>query len=81
MLTLAIYTATRTLSVALIEDQNVLAEISEVAAQAHAERLPLLLDQLLKQTGKQRTDIELVAVGVGPGYQHPRADLQALPAV
>ena len=36
MLTLAIDTATRTLSVALIEDQNVLAEISEVAAQAHA---------------------------------------------
>ena len=67
MLTLAIDTATRTLSVALIEDQNVLAEISEVAAHAHAERLPLLLDQLLKQTGKQRTDIELVAVGVGPG--------------
>ena len=67
MLTLAIDTATRTLSVALVEDQNVLTEISEVAAQAHAERLPLLLDQLLKQTGKQRTDIELVAVGVGPG--------------
>ena len=67
MLTLAIDTATRTLSVALVEDQNVLTEISEVAAQAHAERLPLLLDQLLKQNGKQRTDIELVAVGVGPG--------------
>ncbi len=67
MLNLAIDTATRTLSVALVEDQNVLTEISEVAAQAHAERLPLLLDQLLKQNGKQRTDIELVAVGVGPG--------------
>lgn len=67
MLTLAIDTATRTLSVAIVKDQNLLAEISEVAAQAHAERLPLILDQLLKQTGKQRTDIELVAVGVGPG--------------
>lgn len=67
MLTLAIDTATRTLSAALVDNQIVLAEISEVAAQAHAERLPILLDQLLKQTSKHRTDIELVAVGVGPG--------------
>jgi tRNA threonylcarbamoyl adenosine modification protein YeaZ len=67
MLTLSLDTATRTLSVALVSDQLVLAEASEVAAQSHAERLPILLAQLLSQIGKHSTDINLVAVGVGPG--------------
>jgi tRNA threonylcarbamoyl adenosine modification protein YeaZ len=67
MLTLALDTATRTLSVALVNDQMVLAEASEIAAQSHAERLPILLEQLLNKTGKHRSEITLVAVGVGPG--------------
>jgi tRNA threonylcarbamoyl adenosine modification protein YeaZ len=67
MVTLALDTATLTLSVALVSDQIVLAEVSEVAAQSQAERLPILLEQLLNQAGKHRSEINLVAVGVGPG--------------
>lgn len=67
MLTLAIDTATRTLSVALVLDQEVLAEASEPAAQSHAERLPQLLSELLTKAKINRNQITHVAVGVGPG--------------
>ena len=67
MLTLAIDTATKTLSVALVLDQEVLAEASESAAQSHAERLPELIAELLTKAKVSRNQITQVAVGVGPG--------------
>lgn len=67
MLTLAIDTATRTLSIALVSDQDVLVEASEPAAQSHAERLPELLTELLIRAKIKRTQITQVAVGAGPG--------------
>lgn len=67
MLTLALDTATRTLAVALVQDQQILAEAAEPAAQSHAERLPELLAQLLTKTSMSRNKITQIAVGVGPG--------------
>jgi tRNA threonylcarbamoyladenosine biosynthesis protein TsaB len=67
MLTLALDTATRTLAVALVQDQQVLAQAAEPAAQSHAERLPELLTQLLTESSLSRHQITQVAVGVGPG--------------
>lgn len=67
MLTLAIDTATRTLAVALVQDQQVLGEAAEIAAQSHAERLPQLLSEIMAQAQVTREQITHVAVGVGPG--------------
>lgn len=67
MVTLAIDTATRTLAVALVQENKVLAEAAEPAAQSHTERLPALLAELSQKSGIARENINLVAVGVGPG--------------
>ena len=67
MITLAIDTATQTLSLALVSDEVVLVEFSEPAAQSQAERLPQLVAELLLKTKVERNQISCVALGVGPG--------------
>jgi len=64
---LAIETATAAQSVALFEEDRLLAEIS---CEAKAHRGGLLLpavDRLLKQAGLAAKDLDAVAVSVGPG--------------
>jgi tRNA threonylcarbamoyl adenosine modification protein YeaZ len=67
MLALAIDTATTSLSAALVTESQVLASISESADRSHAERLPVLVNELLTKAGVARSEINLVSVGVGPG--------------
>lgn len=67
MLTLGIDSSTRTLSVALVENQKVRAESSFGAEQQHAELLPELISNLYTEANLSIFDVSAVAVGVGPG--------------
>lgn len=67
MLTLAIDTATRVCTVALCRDAELLAEYTINMGMTHSEGLLPQLEQLLERTGIAKSDIELVAVSMGPG--------------
>ena len=67
MLVLALDTSTPATAVALVNDGDVLAERSEVAANRHGELLSPFLAEVLQIAGIRAADVELVAVGVGPG--------------
>lgn len=67
MRVLAIETATSTQSVALLENDRLLADISyEAKAQRGGLLLPAV-DRLLKKAGLAAQDLDAVAVSVGPG--------------
>ena len=67
MLTLAIDTATKVCTVALCRDKTILAEYTINMGHTHSEGLLPQLDQLLARTGVQKSEIELIAVSMGPG--------------
>lgn len=67
MLTLAIDTATKVCTVALCSDKTILAEYTINMGHTHSEGLLPQLDQLLARTGVQKSEIELIAVSMGPG--------------
>ncbi|MEL6443560.1 MAG: tRNA (adenosine(37)-N6)-threonylcarbamoyltransferase complex dimerization subunit type 1 TsaB [Bacteroidota bacterium] len=67
MLTLGIETATDVCSVALLEDDAVLAEASLRLPRQHAARLVPLVRDVLAHTGRATTDLDLVSVSEGPG--------------
>ncbi|MFO0592973.1 MAG: tRNA (adenosine(37)-N6)-threonylcarbamoyltransferase complex dimerization subunit type 1 TsaB [Polyangiaceae bacterium] len=67
MTTLAISTSTPRGSVALVEDDRVLAEASHDDLRGHAEHLFGLIDDALARAGRTRADLRLVACDVGPG--------------
>jgi tRNA threonylcarbamoyladenosine biosynthesis protein TsaB len=64
---LALDTATRTCSVALVRDGEVLAERSERGAANHAATLPQLVADVLDEAGERLTSGDAVAVTIGPG--------------
>jgi tRNA threonylcarbamoyladenosine biosynthesis protein TsaB len=66
-LILQIETATTVCSVALAEDGNVLAYKEIGQRNIHAEAITLFIDEVLKEAGKNYTDLEAVAVSSGPG--------------
>ena len=67
MLILATDTSTPYLSIALCDDNKVIAEVSTLADRKHSEKLLMYVDQILKETGTELTDIDLLAVAHGPG--------------
>jgi tRNA threonylcarbamoyl adenosine modification protein YeaZ len=67
VLVLALDTSTPATSVALVGDGKLLAERSEVAANRHGELLSPFIAEALDAGGVQPADVDLVAVGVGPG--------------
>lgn len=67
MRVLALDTTTRAGSVALIENDRVVAEQSGDPTRSHAERLPTDLLNLLAANGCAMSDIDLFAVAAGPG--------------
>lgn len=84
MLVLGIETSCDDTSVALLEDGAVLANevasqfkvheayggvVPELAARAHLENLPWVLDNALEKAGKTLSQIDLIAVTAGPGLQ------------
>src|SRR5882724_2514840 len=67
MRVLALDTTTRGGSVALVEDDRVIAERSGDAARSHAERLPSDLLRILAERGVSASDVDIFAVAAGPG--------------
>ncbi|MBI3610919.1 MAG: tRNA (adenosine(37)-N6)-threonylcarbamoyltransferase complex dimerization subunit type 1 TsaB [Nitrospirae bacterium] len=64
---LAIETATGLGGVALIEDENLLAEYRMDMAMAHSERLMVMVDRVLTDGGLTMDDLDALAVSIGPG--------------
>lgn len=64
---LAFDTATPTVSVALHDGDDVVAELVGDQPMRHGEQLAPLVDRVLRETGLVRQDLTAVAVGVGPG--------------
>lgn len=65
---LALDTATALTTVAVTDDQGVvIAEASHRDARRHAEVLPRLVRQVLAASAMASRDLDLIAVGVGPG--------------
>ena len=67
MRVLALDTTTRAGSVALIEDDRVIAERAGDPVRSHAERLPGDLVRLLDEFGYRTSDVDVFAVAAGPG--------------
>jgi tRNA threonylcarbamoyl adenosine modification protein YeaZ len=67
VLVLALDTSTPATSVALVADGQLVAERTEVAANRHGELLSPFIADVLDVGGVRPADVDLVAVGVGPG--------------
>ncbi|MFI5178883.1 MAG: tRNA (adenosine(37)-N6)-threonylcarbamoyltransferase complex dimerization subunit type 1 TsaB [Vicinamibacterales bacterium] len=67
MRVLALDTTTRAGSVAIVEDDRVIAERAGDDGRTHAERLPAEIVDLVAATGLTLADIDLLAVASGPG--------------
>ncbi|MGE5676187.1 MAG: tRNA (adenosine(37)-N6)-threonylcarbamoyltransferase complex dimerization subunit type 1 TsaB [Mycobacterium leprae] len=64
---LALETASSACTVAVTDGENVLAELTLQVARAHSTRLMPLIDQAVTESGVAKTDLDGIAVGVGPG--------------
>ncbi|WP_134764755.1 tRNA (adenosine(37)-N6)-threonylcarbamoyltransferase complex dimerization subunit type 1 TsaB [Nocardioides sp. 1609] len=64
---LAFDTASPTVTVALLDDGEVLAELVSEETMRHGEQLAPLIDEALRRCDALRSDVTAVAVGVGPG--------------
>jgi tRNA threonylcarbamoyladenosine biosynthesis protein TsaB len=67
MRVLGIETATARQSVALVEDEQVLAETSFSSEWSRGGQLLSTLDAVLKKVGMRPHDLDIIAVSVGPG--------------
>jgi len=67
MRVLGLDTATLVASVAVVEDENLVAEFTLHTEKVHSRRLMPLLDALLTESGLVIGDIDGVAVSAGPG--------------
>ena len=66
-LLLFIDTSTRNCSVLLAEDKTVLASKEELDSLSHAKVLPVLIEELMKESGKEMNSLDGVVVAGGPG--------------
>lgn len=64
---LAFDTATPTVTVALHDGTDVVAELSSNHTMKHGEQLAPLIDRVMTDAGIVRQDLTAIAVGVGPG--------------
>lgn len=64
---LAIETSCDILSISLLEDDNLILELTENSPKMHSEVLMTLLDRLLKETNTSLDEISLFACDNGPG--------------
>jgi tRNA threonylcarbamoyladenosine biosynthesis protein TsaB len=66
-LLLAVETATRVMSVALLDGERVVAEITSDDERVHSERLLPAIDRLLELAGVSLVQVGAFAVSIGPG--------------
>ena len=64
---LALDTATRRGSVALLEDRNVVAQLNLASLETHSARLLRSIEYLLGTASWRLSDLSLIAAGLGPG--------------
>ena len=64
---LAFDTSTDSGSVALLDHDRLMGEYLFSGARAHSERLLVMIDRLLADSGCSMADIDLIAVSLGPG--------------
>jgi len=67
MITLAVDTSVTTTSVALLEEDDIRAELFIHTGRNHAEVLLPAIERLLSSVGVEKTQIDMFAVTVGPG--------------
>ena len=67
MLILAVEASAKSASVALAEDEKLIAQYSQCSGLTHSRTLLPMIEDLLKNTEKRLSDIELFAVSHGPG--------------
>ncbi|TFG92965.1 MAG: tRNA (adenosine(37)-N6)-threonylcarbamoyltransferase complex dimerization subunit type 1 TsaB, partial [Syntrophobacterales bacterium] len=67
MITLAVDTSVTTTSVALLEEDDVQAELFLQTGRNHAEVLLPAIERLLASVGIEKSQIDLFAITVGPG--------------
>lgn len=67
MKVLGIDTSTKTTSVGLVEDGKIIAEYSLTGLVAHSESVTDMIDEIFKKFNFEIKDIDLLAVGIGPG--------------
>jgi len=63
---LAVDTSTRAASIAVLDDNRVLAEVRDESGD-HSDRLIGLIDDMLRQSGLALGDLDAMAIGAGPG--------------
>ncbi|MDF2627466.1 MAG: putative glycoprotein endopeptidase [Symbiobacteriaceae bacterium] len=64
---LALETASTVCTVAVVDGSSVIAEVSLQVPRAHSTRLMPLIAQMVEESGIAKTDLDGIAVGVGPG--------------
>ncbi|CAB1059638.1 tRNA threonylcarbamoyladenosine biosynthesis protein TsaB [Olavius sp. associated proteobacterium Delta 1] len=64
---LAVDTATKSCSVAVIDEDSLLAESTSVIDQTHSRQLLNIIDTVLGETGLKITQLDGFAVSIGPG--------------
>lgn len=64
---LALDTATASCTAAVVDGNQILAELSLQIPRAHSTRLMPLIDQAVRESGVSKCDLEAVAAGIGPG--------------
>ena len=67
MLLLAFETSAKAASVALLQEEKLLAESYQNTGLTHSQTLMVMAEDLLKQCGYTAQDVEAVAVAAGPG--------------
>ena len=67
MYILAIDTSTDVCSVAILKDGEVLREISQKVKTGHSGTILQIIDNLFRNSGVNKKDINLIATGLGPG--------------
>ena len=67
MKVLGIDTSTRTTAIGLIEDDEVLAEYNLRGLVSHSESVTDMIEEIFKKFEFSLDDIDLIAVGIGPG--------------
>lgn len=67
MLILGIDTSAVTCTVALLENEALLAQETVLAGKAHSEAILVVIDHILQITHKKISDVGLIAVSEGPG--------------
>ena len=65
---LSISTSSNTASVALCENENTILELNINNTKTHSETIIPLVDELLKQTKKNISQIDLIACDIGPRF-------------